>query len=411
MLALRSASRLALEAVLLANDPGRYRGLADTGATVVPCDTNSLDSLRAVLDGFGSDEVAAITTTSEFYLPLAARLAADLGLPGADPAAVAKCRDKASTRHALAAAGVDQPRFAVVRDPAEVADAVNLVGLPCVVKPSDDTGSNNVLTCHTVADALGQVARILAEKTNVRGQATSGEALVEEYVDAEEFSVEMLGHAGSTQCIGITQKSVRNAPHFVEHRHVYPADLDRATARRVADTVRAALDAVGVRHGLTHTEVRVLPDRVAILEINARLAGGMIPTLVRLVDGIDLLDQQLACALGREPTITARRDGYASIQFLTAPYVGELIEVTGVEQAKSMPGVFDVTVTALPGRQVRPARNAYDRLGYVIATGSDVSSVVARVQAAADAINFHLVADPVPAETLLACTGARDGTA
>ena len=67
---------------------------------------------------------------------MAAALGAErLGLPHNAPDAVARTRDKAAMRRALAQAGVPQPRFAQLLPGADVAAAVSEVGLPCVVKP------------------------------------------------------------------------------------------------------------------------------------------------------------------------------------------------------------------------------------------------------------------------------------
>ncbi|MFE3288729.1 pyridoxal-phosphate dependent enzyme, partial [Streptomyces sp. NPDC059233] len=80
MLALDRARELGTVPVLLTADPDRYRGLAETGAEVVRCDTNSDAALRAaVQERFRREEIAGVTTTSDFYVPAAARIAQWLG--------------------------------------------------------------------------------------------------------------------------------------------------------------------------------------------------------------------------------------------------------------------------------------------------------------------------------------------
>ncbi|WP_256638537.1 pyridoxal-phosphate dependent enzyme [Streptomyces murinus] len=383
--------------VLLTGDPDRYRGLAATGAEVIRCDTNSDAALRAaVQDRFRREEIAGITTTSDFYVPAAARLARWLGLPGNPPEAVTACRDKSALRALLEGAGVRQPRYAVVRDASEVAAAVARTGLPCVVKPADDSGSVNVLLCADEATATAHAERVLAVTTNVRGMPTARTVLVEEYLDAPEYSVEMFTWEGRAECVGITEKSVTGTPHFVEHRHLFPAPLPAETAQRITETVTAALDAAGIRLGATHTEVKLTAEGPAVIEINPRPAGGMIPELIRLATGVDLLEQQLRTAVGLAPALKPAQDAHAGIQFLLPDADGVLDAVDGTQEAAAVPDVEAVTVTAAPGTVVRRPRSAGDRIGHVIAGHATPERVTAALDEARRLLRLSVASGPRP---------------
>lgn len=384
MLALGIARRLGFEPVLLTGRPERYLGLADTGAEVVDCDTNSGAALAAAVDGLG--DVAGITTTSEFYLVPVATLAAAYGLVGNPPEAMATCRDKSRTRAALAAAGVGQPAWAAVRDPAEVPAAVEKTGLPCVVKPADDSGSNAVLRCATVGAAVEHAAAVLAVTTNVRGQQTAGVALVESYLDGPEVSVEVMTVDGRAHVVGVTAKEVTPGPFFVETGHVFPA----AGGGDAAEVAVRALEATGVRVGASHVEVKLTPAGPAVVEINARLAGGMIPELVSLATGIELLEQQLRAYAGLPVTLEPTRSGCAGIRFLLPPRAGTLTGITGQSAAAAVPGVDRVIVTGAVGTVVRPAENAYDRLGSVLAAGATPAAVRRSLDAAVARIGIEV---------------------
>jgi S-sulfo-L-cysteine synthase (3-phospho-L-serine-dependent) len=394
MLALRTANELGLRPVLLTGKPERYAGLGEQDCEIVVCQTNSLRELRGTIqDRFRRDELAGVTSTSDFYAPMVAELATWLGLPGNPVNAMAACRDKALTREALRLAGVAQPRFALVQEGCgqrEVAAAVDAVGLPCVVKPADDSGSRGVLLCGTAAEAAAQIQRILDVRVNLRGLPTSRTVLVEQYLDGPEFSVEMFGRDGEHTCVGLTAKTVGGHPYFVETQHVFPAALPRETVHLIEDTVRAALRATGVRTGATHTEVKLTGHGPAIVEINPRLAGGMIPELIRLAAGIDLLEQQLRIAAGWPADLVPRRSAHAGIRFLLAATAGELIRVAGVAEAARVPGVTEVRVTGAPGARVRPPRDAYDRIGYIIAAGPDPDAVRTALAGAAARIRVDV---------------------
>lgn len=389
MVALRLARELDFAPVLLTSDPTRYTGLDDTGADVIVCDTNSLSALRAtVQEHFRALEIAGITTTSDFYVPTVAELATWLGAPGNPAEAMRTCRDKAKLRETLAREGVRQPRFVVVRDAAAGATAAAEVGLPCVVKPVDDSGSTNVLLCTSAQEASAHVAHILSRTVNARGLPTAGEVLVEELADGPEYSVEMFSVQGRHACVGVTAKSVTGAPCFVEHQHLFPASVTPEVAEELTRTVRAALSAAGVRSGPTHTEVRLVADGPVIIEVNPRLAGGMIPEMIRLATGTDLLEQQVRAATGREPLLEPEFARQGGIRFLIADRTGRIAAVEGLDRAAAVAGVDRVTMTVRPGAEVRPAQDAYGRLGYIIATSERPDDIEKVLDAAEQEIRF-----------------------
>ncbi|OKI52022.1 pyridoxal-phosphate dependent enzyme [Streptomyces sp. MJM1172] len=389
MAALRLARELDFTPVLLTGEPGRYTGLDDTGAEVVVCDTNSLPALReAVQARFRAQDIAGITTTSDFYVPTVAELATWLGAPGNPAEAMRTCRDKARLRETLARAGVRQPRFVVVRDAGAGVTAAAKVGLPCVVKPVDDSGSTNVLRCTSAEEVSAHVAHVLARTVNARGLPTAGAALVEELADGPEYSVEMFSVEGRHHCVGVTAKSVTGTPCFVEHQHLFPAPVPPAVAEELARTARAALTAAGVRSGPTHTELRLVADGPVIIEVNPRLAGGMIPEMIRLATGTGLLEQQVRAATGQEPLLEPEFARQGGIRFLIAERAGRLLAIEGADRAAAVAGVDRVTVTVRPGAEVRPAQDAYGRLGYIIATSERPEEIEDVLDAAEREIRF-----------------------
>ncbi|MFG3578664.1 pyridoxal-phosphate dependent enzyme [Micromonospora chersina] len=376
MLAIERARQLGLAPVLLTSFAPRYKGVAETDCEIVRCDTNDQSALEAAVhQAFDPHEVAGVTTTSEFYLEATAALAERLGLPGNPPEAVRRCRDKSETRRVLTEAGLPQPVSVPVRQPGEVAAAIARTGLPCVVKPVADSASTGVLLCETVEQAGDHVTRLLSETHNVRKQVNPPMVLVEQLVQGPEFSVETMFVDGKCHVVGITRKNLSQGRAFVELRHAFPAVLDEPTEREVEQVVTAALDAVGLRHGACHTELRLTGTGPTIIEINARLAGGMIPELIRLSGGDDLLDQQLRAAVGMPMSLADLRVATAGIAFLTSPVDGQVAAVDGIEDVRGREGVAAVHTTCRPGDHVRQAVDAYGRLGHVIVTGASAEQV------------------------------------
>ena len=108
-----------------------------------------------------------------------------------------------------------------------------------------------------------------------------------------------------------------------------------------------------------------------VIEVNPRLAGGRIPTLVRLATGIDLVGATVDAAIGAGRPLPEPGPGHASIRFLVAPQGGRVRRTGGVAAAAAVPGVVDVAIAARPGQRVGGTGSFLDRVGHVIAAAPD----------------------------------------
>ena len=173
---------------------------------------------------------------------------------------------------------------------------------PLIVKPADRSGSRGVtkLEAPDVPVTVGGALRDALE------QGFAKRAVVEEFVEGDEFSVEGASWEGEHRILAITRKGTTGAPHFIETAHLQPAGLAVGMVARIESVVAHALDTLGVRYGASHSELKVSPDgAVRLIEIGARMGGDCIGShLVPLSTGIDYVGAVIDTALGREPDLT-----------------------------------------------------------------------------------------------------------
>ena len=392
-----AARERGLRPVLLSSRPERYPWVAEDGVDVAGVDTDDAGAVAggALVAAEGAG-LAGLVTSSEYFMAVTARAATRLGLPGADPESVERCRDKRCQRAAMAGDGVPVPAFAAVATPEEAVEAANAIGLPVVVKPVDGTGSRGVRLCNTAGEVRRHGAALLAQDRDERGRPTLAAVLVEEFVAGPELSVETFG----TRVVGITAKYLGPPPWFVEIGHDFPIDVENVGA-----VARAALDALGLGFGPAHTEVRLGARGPVVIEVNPRLAGGRIPTLVRLATGIDLVGATVDGVIGRGDPLGAPGPGcapdqWASIRFLVPSRAGRVRRTGGVAAAAAVPGVVDVGIAARPGQQVGGTGSFLDRVGHVIAAGPTADAVRTAAETALALLELDvdaLVDDAVPA--------------
>lgn len=351
-----------LRPVVVSPRPERYPWVEEDAVDTAWADTADSASVAAAARAAAASGLAGLVTSSEYFVAVTARAAAALGLPGADAAAVDRCRDKRRQRLALRAAGVAVPRFAAARSPGEAVGAARSLGFPVVVKPVDGTGSRGVRRCAGAAEVEDCAAALLTAGCDERGRAPIRTVLVEEYVRGPEFSVETFG----TGVVGVTVKHLGPEPSFVECGHDFPAGPDDLAGADPGAPALASLRALGLGYGPAHVEIRLGRDGPVVIEVNPRLAGGRIPTLVHLATGVDLVRATVDAAIGDDRPLPEPGAGHSSIRFLVPTVAGRVRRTGGVAAAAAVPGLVDVALTARPGQQVGGTGSFLDRVGYVI---------------------------------------------
>ncbi|MEU9703558.1 ATP-grasp domain-containing protein [Streptomyces sp. NPDC047981] len=373
----RAARDRGLRPVVLANRPERYPYLAADRVEHRVLDTGAPEAVLAACRELAADGgLAGVTSSSEYFIAPAARTARHLGLAAPDPAALARCRDKARQRETLAAAGVPVPAYRTVTERTEATLAAAELGFPVVVKPTTGSGSVGVRLCAGPAEVREAAGPLLDAPMDERGRAMPAVALVEEYVEGLEFSVETFDDT----VVGVVAKHLGRPPHFVETGHDFPAP---SVPPDLAETALRAVKALGLGWGPAHTELRYGADGPVVIEVNPRLAGGMIPALVGRAAGVDLVAATVARAVGDTPSPRPERRCHASIRFALADRAGTVTAVGGLAEARRLPGVEFAEITVAPGTALEITHSFRDRFGYAVATGPDATTAAARAERAA----------------------------
>ncbi len=353
-------------------------------ANILGAETNDLGMVLDVAERAHSAlAFDAVVTGCDYYLETAAHLAAHLGLAGPDPDSVARLRRKDLLRQGMAEAGLASPAFAVVDSWDAAAAAADQIGFPLVVKPVDLCAGMLVRLVRDHGELATAWAAVRSVQRNARQQERVGVALLEEFLEGPEVSVETVTFEGRTTVIGLTDKSLSPPPVFVETGHMFPADIDDELAKAAAELTVQTLHAFGYRHGVAHTEVKLTPAGPRLVEVNLRPAGNWITELVRRVTGVDLVCVLVEMALGVEPNLSWRETGVASaaIGFVLPVTPGLVVAVGGAERLPSAPEVVQWEFRVPTGVTLTPAQSNNDYLGHVMAVDTRGLGARRRVEA------------------------------
>lgn len=300
-----------------------------------------------------------------------------MGLKGIDLPTALRCTNKEKMRRAFEAGGAPSP-FSVGATTLDdtLAIASRRKG-SLIFKPSRNSGSRGVTR---VESGRNKDAVTRAFEHALR-ESRDHSIVVEEFVDGPEFSIEALTWNGQTQVLTITDKQTTGAPYFVETGHSQPTSFGLADRTKVESAAIAGIRALGIDWSASHAEVKLSPHGPFIMEIGARLGGDFITTeLVPRSTGIDMVAAAIRLALGEIPDLTpAHAPQGAAIRYLT-PSPGQVVEISGIDAARGLPGVQRVAVDVSRGDVVPPITSSLSRIGYVIAEGKTAAEAVTRAE-------------------------------
>ncbi len=356
-------------------------------------------SAAAIADGLDGARPDGVIAVGDRPTVLAARVAAQFGLPGNPPEAAAASRNKLEVRQALQRAGLPVPRFRQLPVGGPAAESAAAVGYPVVVKPLALSGSRGVMRVDTPGELPAAIERLerLLQAPDVRAERDPAhdEMLIESFIPGREFAVEALLTAGSLRVLAIFDKpDPLDGPFFEETIYVTPSREAPEVQARITQTIATAAAALGLRHGPLHAECRVNAAGVWVLEVAPRPIGGLCSKALRFTAGsgeiISLEALLLRHAVGQDVTGLSREASASAVMMIPIPRRGHYRGVTGVEAAAGVAGVDDVRITAKADAVVVPLPEGHSYLGFIFARAMTPADAEAAVRAAHGQLAFDI---------------------
>lgn len=178
--------------------------------------------------------------------------------------------------------------------------------LPVIVKPVDSSGSKGATVLHSW-DGLDEALEFAFSFSR------SHRVIVEEFIEKKhEYLVggDIFVYDGKVILWGLLNchRDISVNP-LVPVGKSYPLLLEKEDELAVRDTLQKMVDKLGIRFGSVNVELVVdKNDRVWPIDVGPRAGGNMIPDLLGMIFGVNVVEMAVLTAMG-EPITTDVKEG------------------------------------------------------------------------------------------------------
>lgn len=355
----KKAREMGVESICFAWEEGAV--CKDVCDRFYPVSTVDKEEVLRICREIGIDGITTIA--SDVAVLTVNYVAEQMGLIG-NPDKYSGCAtNKYLMRQCFTEHEVPSPQFCLTDG--DIPETIHTFRFPVIVKPTDRSGSRGVEKVVRMEDLQKAVERACDESFQKK-------AVIEEFVDGWEISVESISFKGKHYVLQITDKVTTGAPFFVEIEHHQPSSLPADIQARVKTIVLNALDALHIQFGASHAELKITKDGdIRVIEIGARMGGDFIGSdLVKLSTGYDFLKGIVDVAFNEftEPKLT--ENVYAGVFFLCE----ETKHILPIIQAADK--YSEIIRAEITDPVLRKIEKSADRSGYFIYQSKKTKFVV-----------------------------------
>ena len=323
---------------------------------------------------------------------LAALAARRLELRYNSPDSVLASRNKFVARERFRAAGLLVPEFHRIPIADGPDHAAEEGPYPCVLKPLGLSASRGVIRANNPAEFMAAFRRIealLRDPDILRLHEDQDRFIqVESFIEGREFALEGILTETKLRTLAIFDKpDPLDGPFFEETIYITPSREAAETQCEIVRTTQLAVEALGLTHGPVHAEMRVNQRGVWMLEVAARPIGGL---CARVLPGLEELI--LRHAAGEDISTFAMPAGPAGVMMIPIPREGIYVTVEGLEEARSVPSVEDVIITAKEGQKLVQLPEGASYLGFIFARADSPGDVERALRASHQRLDFDIQA-------------------
>lgn len=304
---------------------------------------------------------AVVTEQSDIAVPTVAYVAEELKLKGITTTIAGRFTNKYLMRRYTEKAGFKSPKYKLCLSQDDARTFFKDINTKCIIKPIDSQSSRGV----HIINSLEDIDRNFPDTIHYSNAEKA--VLIEEYIDGTEFTVDGLKTEKEYIITAISEKEHYDYNPNIAKRLVFSEKNDLYDYEKLRKINTEMVFSLGLPFGLTHAEYKYSNGNFYLIEIAARGGGTKISSdIVPLVSGINSNEVYLNLVLNKPYTIQVRkRYPYAVLGFFDFK-TGTIVDIRGLEKAKSISGLWDMSLNINIGTVLTHASDDRSRCGHYI---------------------------------------------
>lgn len=313
--------------------------------------------LKAILEQLrnSSFSIKGVIAGTEQGVEYADQIAHFLNLPCNQYELFKARRDKGEMRKVLKESGLTCPGFIIAQSEEEALQFAQSHIYPIVVKTPKGAMTSQVYVCEDLKSVLTAFREIFGKK-DLYGHLCKG-VVIEEYVSGPEYIVDTFSDGNTIHIMDTWQYEkieVGGFKNVYYNSFLIPAN----TIKHIIDYALKISSIYGIKLGVAHLEIKDDPIRgPTLIEINARLPGGRLPTFVKKFSNFDPYRATIE-VFTKGKTIFPQSitfSKYCAIASCPLTKKGEIIKIHGLEEIQKLPSYDSHVLSLHIGDVVEPS--------------------------------------------------------
>ena len=387
---LQAGQSASIEITVASDHRNTLTSFNPTGLIDLPYD-DPMKAVDSVKEFASHHPVSAVIGVDDEGVILAHEIAAALRLRHNPVESVAATRNKFAMRTFLHQAGVSQPEFFLIESGNR--RETPSFGFPCVVKPLSLSGSRGVIRVDNEAEFASACERVVDIVQKDKQSRVQEDVLVESFIPGEEVALEGVLVEGELHVLALFDKpDPLNGPYFEETIYVTPSRHPKEKQMEIVECAQKGIEALGLRTGPVHAEIRFNGTGAFLIEVAARSIGGFCSKVLRFTNGqreVSLEELLLRDAIGEDVRSFSRERNAAGVMMIPIRTHGRLESVIGVEEARGVKGIEEIIITAHSGKEMIPLPEGGAYPGFIFSRGDTPQEVETALRLANEHIRFE----------------------
>lgn len=260
----------------------------------------------------------------------------------------------------------------------------NIVKYPVIIKPVDCNSSKGVVKVYNDNDLSNAIKNAITI-------SRTGEAIIEEYIDGRELSIDAIVCKGIVQilCISEIQKSQENGK-FIICRSILPAkNIDTLKYEKIRIIAQKIADAFGLLECPLLIQAIDGNDTIKVIEFSARTGGGEKYKSIQWYTGVDIIQATINQTLGIKNDIIIEPNSQIMLNEFIYCYEGIIDSYFGFTEILNTGTITNFELYRKKGQRIDNANNSGDRAASITIVADNYSELMFKYTEAMKKIRIY----------------------